>query len=213
MPSLLVTAESRLSRDLGREWDARAKGLYTHAAIWRLPRFACVLVLGWLVLPMACKTPLSVRKDAGTGLDLPSPDLALADLQAPSDPRPDSFPDAFADVPGHTFQIAASATPPDASAPFNSACKPSDPQAIYDLIFSADGTKVHIVRADPVQEVTMDGTLQPQSDAGLVYAIDNGWAGAELAIRRDNGILTAQLSVFGSGVPVVSCIESPMAVQ
>ena len=150
------------------------------------------------------------KLDAGVALDLPPP----VDLPVSRDSLPDGVPNAFADVPGRTFQIAASATAPDASArSWNWPCKPHDASATYNLSFSDDGTTVHIVRTDPVQEEMMDGTLSEQSDSQLVYAIDNHWAGAELSVRRDNGVLTAQLAVFGSGLPVVSCIESPMMLQ
>jgi hypothetical protein len=40
--------------------------------------------------------------------------------------------------------------------------------------------------------------------------IDNSWAGAQLIVRREGTTLAAQLVVFGSGVPVVSCIDAPM---
>jgi hypothetical protein len=52
--------------------------------------------------------------------------------------------------------------------------------------------------------------LARQSASSLLYSIDNGWAGAELAIGHENGVLTGQLVIFGSGLPVVACIESPM---
>jgi hypothetical protein len=52
--------------------------------------------------------------------------------------------------------------------------------------------------------------LSEQTESLLVYTIDNNWAGAELAVRIDNDRLVAQLAVFGSGLPVVDCIESPM---
>ena len=149
--------------------------------------------------------------DAGTSPDLGPPDHAPTDLATPGERSPDALPGPFADLPGHTFGIAASNTPPDASSNyFNWPCRSSDLNATYNLIFSDDGTKVHIVRTDPVQEETMDGVLSAQSDAQLVYSIDNHWAGAELVVRIDNGTHAAELAVFGSGVPVVMCIESPM---
>jgi hypothetical protein len=143
--------------------------------------------------------------------DLVPPDLALPDLAVAGERSPDLLPGLFADLLGRTYQIAASNTPPDAGAhSWNWPCKPHDANATYDLSFSADGTQVHIVRTDPVQEEMMDGTLGEASESQLVYPIDNHWAGAELVVRNDNGTLVAQLAIFGSGLPVVSCIESPM---
>ena len=157
--------------------------------------------------------------DAGMGPDLGPPDLAQADLAptdlgAMADRATDALPAPFIEIPGHTYQIAASNTAPDASArSWNWPCTPHDASATYDLVFAADGSTVHIVRTDPVQEETMDGDLSEASDSQLVYTIDNHWAGAELVVRIDNDTLVAQLAIFGSGLPVVSCIESPMTVN
>jgi hypothetical protein len=155
--------------------------------------------------------------DAGLGPELAPADLgamdAPADLEQPdtSDRTTDVLPGRFAELPGHTYEIAASNTAPDASArSWRWPCKPHDASATYDLSFSADGARVHIVRTDPVQEQVMDGVLSEQTESLLVYTIDNNWAGAELAVRIDNDRLVAQLAVFGSGLPVVDCIESPM---
>ncbi len=142
--------------------------------------------------------------DAGVSLDSAPVDLAPA-----SDPRPDTFPAAFADVPGGTYRISANATSPDASTGRGYACRPSDNNAVYNLIFSDDGNAVRIVRVDPVQEQMLDGKLGEQSESGLVYSLD-AFAGGELRILDDNGSLTARLTIFGSGVPVIGCIESPM---
>lgn len=192
--------------------------LYTHAANGRGRRWVCLAVSGWLVIPVACNSPLKVRRDAGQSTDAgaggASPDnlLPSMDARTPSDLAPaDGLPAPFAELPGHTYKIAAINTAPDASArSWNWPCQPHDANATYDLIFSDDGAQVHIVRTDPVQEETMDGVLSEQSESQLVYAIDNHWAGAELAVRIDNDTLVAQLAVFGSGLPVVSCIESTM---
>lgn len=143
--------------------------------------------------------------DAGTGQDLAAVDLAVA----PDRPADSTLP-GFPEVPGHTFAIAADATPPDATTAFNSDCRPLDRSARYDLHFSADGTKVSIVRTDPVEEQVLTGALYQQFDSRLVYRIDNAFAGGELVVWRDNGALIAKLSLFGSGVPVIWCIEAPM---
>jgi hypothetical protein len=139
----------------------------------------------------------------------PAQDLATADLATTGDRPTDTALPGFPEIPGQTFAIAAGATPPDASARFGSACRPADLAARYDLRFSTDGTMVSIVRTDPVQEAVLEGSLYEQFDTRLVYRIVNGFAG-ELVIWRDDGSLIAQLSRFGSGVPVIWCIESPM---
>jgi hypothetical protein len=123
---------------------------------------------------------------------------------------PDAMPPAFAAVPGGSFKIAAADTPPDASTQEGLACKPSDATAHYQLVFSADAASVSIVRADPVQEVTMTGTLTSRSDTHLLYRLTNLFAGGELIVEKVDAGLRAQLVIFGSGRPVVSCIDSPM---
>jgi len=143
--------------------------------------------------------------DGGTGEDLAAVDLAVA----PDHPADAVLP-GFPEIPGRTFAIAADATPPDAMAAFGSACRPSDRSARYELRFSADGRSVSIVRTDPVQEQVLTGTLSQQVDSRLVYEIDNAFAGGELVVWRDNGALIGRLSLFGSGVPVIWCIEAPM---
>lgn len=146
------------------------------------------------------------------------PDAGGADLGAADGPAPDRVTSGlgsdaaladFPEIPGNTFGIAASATPPDAGVRGDT-CRPSDKNATYALQFSADGQRVHIVRTDPVAEAMMDGILRKAAGGSLVYAIDNGWAGAELIVRREGTTLAAQLVVFGSGVPVVWCIDAPM---
>lgn len=118
----------------------------------------------------------------------------------------------FPEIPGHTFQVAAGNTAPDASAWFGGACKAPNQTAAYSLTFSADGTKVHIVRTDPVQEATLDGTLVSQTDTRLRYTINTGLGGA-LVVWKESGTLVAQFELYGSGVPVVQCIQSPMTVE
>jgi hypothetical protein len=200
-PGCTTTADGSIvnARALGSPWE--------HVRSFEVPSPESEIVIDIDYLP-----PM----DAGIGpdlapVDLAPPDLAPADLVIAGECSPDALPSPFADLPGHTYQIAASNTAPDASArSWKSPCTPHDVNATYDLIFSADGTCVHIVRTDPVQEETMDGVLGEASGSQLVYAIDNHWAGAELVVRVDNGSFVAQLAVFGSGLPVVDCIESAM---
>ncbi len=148
--------------------------------------------------------------DAGTSADVAPADLAPEPPDA-SGHTTDVLPPPFAEIPGHTYGIAASNTAPDASAwSWNWPCRPPDPNATYSLSFSADGSTVHVVRTDPVQEEMMDGTLSQSSDSQLVYKIDNHFLGAELIVRVEGGALAAELAAFGSGVPVIWCIESAM---
>jgi hypothetical protein len=62
-----------------------------------------------------------------------------------------------------------------------------------------------------VQAAIIEGTLTERSDASLTYNLTNLFAGGELQVRSDNGARVAKLVIFGSGVPVVDCIESPMS--
>jgi hypothetical protein len=79
-----------------------------------------------------------------------------------------------------------------------------------DLTFSDDRTRVHLVSDNVPNHATMDGLLTDASETSLVYSIDDGWAGAELVVRLDGDTRVGQLSIFGSGVPVVFCMESVM---
>ena len=280
---------------------ARAQGALASATAFGRSLALSLLALLLIVIPAACRTTLSTRRDAGQGADaatrdappdqtqedralpdlpredavppdlaykdlaapdLPFNDLAVADLSAPdqsasdvvlditwlptgdagipqdsvygdakpsidpttdaqllfdsapadrasaSDPRSDLLPAAFADLAGRTFQIAASDSLPDASLA-GRACG-YDRAAVYDLIFSADGTAVRIVRMDPVQEATLDGTAYQQSESSLVYNLTPTFAGGQLSIRREGSAFFAQLVIFGSGVPVIWCIDAPM---
>jgi hypothetical protein len=130
-------------------------------------------------------------KDAGTTPDSRATDAAAVTLD---------------ELAGRTFKIAAADSFPDASVPGAAGCVPSAPSARYSLVFSADGTKVKISRTDPVQEVDLNGTLDRQSESQIVYRLD-AFAGGELIIKPGH---VAQLVIFGSGRPVLSCIEAPM---
>jgi hypothetical protein len=152
--------------------------------------------------------------DAGTTPDLVAPDLPAADLPArdlpgAGEPAADALPSAFVELPGNTFAIAAASTPPDASSGGDGVCRPMDSTARYDLVFSSDGTKVEIVRTDPVQEQIVAGTLTSRSDTRLVYNL-NLFAGGELVVERVDGGFYARYTIYGSGRPVIGCIESPM---
>ena len=145
------------------------------------------------------------------GLDAGAPpDTAPVDLVVVRDTLPDGIPDTFAALPGHTFEITANVTPPDASAPWGYPCKNAYPEVVYDMTFSDDGRRVHLTSENVPNHATMDGLLTSASATKLVYSIDDGWAGAELDVRLDGGTLVGQLSIFGSGVPVTFCMESAM---
>jgi hypothetical protein len=142
--------------------------------------------------------------DAGSVADAP------ADSPNSDDPAHDGSPSAFAGLPGHAFEIAAVNTPPDASVQGSTACRSTDTSARYALAFSSDLGKVQITRTDPVQEPIVNGTLSSQSDTGLVYNLTNLFAGGQLTVEIVDGKLVAQYAVFGSGVPVINCIQSTM---
>jgi hypothetical protein len=159
--------------------------------------------------------------DAGPSPDAPPPDASAGEpvADAPADAGPTSPRDAtsepmpvtLADLAGHTYRISASTSLPDASAGGRS-CATSNPGAVYELSFSADGAKVSIVRVDGPEEQILNGSLrQPASPSRLTYTIDNAFAGGELSVRADGSTFIALLVLYGSGVPVLWCIESPMA--
>jgi hypothetical protein len=197
--------------------SALPQGGYAALAVpFRVPYAGEEVVLDITWLPTAdAGAPLdAVAADAPPASDaIPdvraSPDLAPADVASASDPRSEPLPSPFADLPGHTFQIADSDTALDAS--FGGrACGGSNPGAVYNLIFSADGADVQLVRMDGPQEVILNGTLRTQSAEILGYYLTNAFAGGELSIRREGDTFIALLVLYGSGVPVMWCIASPM---
>jgi hypothetical protein len=159
-----------------------------------------VLVISRLDLPDA-----GAASDSSRAFDSASPDRV-----ATKDASSDGLPSAFAGVAGGTFQIAAANTAPDAGTAGNIQCVPSDSTAHYNLVFSADAASVQIIRTDPVQEQTMNGSLSSRSDTRLVYDLTNLFAGGELVVSSIDGNLVAELVIFGSGRPVIGCIQSPM---
>lgn len=152
--------------------------------------------------------------DSASGLDvrpaMDAQDHASPDVAPFTDASSRLLPPAFAPLPGATFAIAAANTAPDASTQGVLPCRPSDGTAHYNLVFSADATSVRIVRTDPVQEPVVNGVLSTSSEARLTYDLTNLFAGGALVIDRVDGNFVAELVIFGSGVPVVSCIESAM---
>ena len=143
------------------------------------------------------------------------PDAAIAadgsaDMPSPKDAVQDAVPTTLDGLPGHTFEIAAADTPPDASVQGSVVCKAGDTSAHYALAFSSDGSKVQITRTDPVQEQIVNGTLLSRSDTRLVYDLTNLFAGGQLTVQMVDGKLVAQYVVFGSGVPVINCIQATM---
>ena len=166
-------------------------------ALFNVPYDRDEVVLDITSLPVA---------DAGAAPDLGAPDLTAPDLPRGSDSARDGFLAPFADLPGHTFEITAATTVRDAGF----LCPRPDPAAVYHLTFSDDGATVTIIRQDPVQEQIMRGSLQPGSGSTLTYDLEARPAGGELVVRSENGGLTAYLALFGSGLPIIWCIESPM---
>jgi len=144
--------------------------------------------------------------DSNPSLDTPVDSLAPDTAR---DLGSEAMSAVLSEVAGGTFKISASEALPDASLSGRS-CGTSNPGATYALTFSEDGTKVTIVRTDPVQEMILKGTLQASSSSTLTYNLDNAFAGGALSIRREGGNLIGELVLYGSGVPVLWCIESPM---
>lgn len=147
-----------------------------------------------------------VTFDSKPAMDTPA-DSPLAD--SARDGGSEVAPFSPSDVAGRTFELSANDALPDASLTGRS-CMTSNPGAHYAVTFSKDGAKVTIERTDPIQEKILTGTLQPNSSSTLTYKIDNAFAGGTLRIRREGGDLIGQLVLYGSGVPVIWCIESPM---
>lgn len=134
-------------------------------------------------------------------------DSSLADTAR--DLGPDVARAALSDVTGRTFKLSANEALPDAGLDGRS-CSTSNPGAVYRLSFSADGTTVTIERTDGPQETPLTGTLRTTPSAGLNYDLKPTFAGGSLVVLRYGGDLIAQLAIFGSGAPVMWCIESPM---
>jgi hypothetical protein len=180
---------------------------------WSLPYLGDEVVLDIIWLPPGA--------DAATAADAPSreaipadagraPDSSSADGTIPRDASSEPPRLTLGDLAGRTYRIAANDTPADAG--FGGrACGSSNLGAIYDIEFSADAKKASIVRMDGPEEIILVASLwEASSTSSLVYRIDNAFAGGELSIRAEGSTLIALLVLYGSGVPVIWCIDSPM---
>jgi hypothetical protein len=137
-----------------------------------------------------------------------TPDAASVDVRPAKEAGTDLLPGPFADLPGQVFRIAANAANPDASLDGRS-CKPADDTEVYLITFADDGWSVSI-QPGILQEEPLLGTLKEETGTRLRYDID-AFAGGELEIHPDgSGGLVARLAIFGSGVPVVLCMEAPL---
>jgi hypothetical protein len=144
-------------------------------------------------------------QDPGSGDLLSGPDL----------PAP-ILPPAFTDLAGHTFSIAASATPSDATmlqgVDYGSACMPTDSNATYDLTFSSDGGAVAFVRTDATEAATyhysvFDAKYSDDTRLHFWFILADIPTG-HLVVWFENGALVAQLIVR-----ITSCIQSPMTLR
>jgi hypothetical protein len=168
-----------------------------------------------LVIDVSQASPLDasppdvpVGPDSKTAVDSPA-DFFVIDTASTRDLTPQPTRATPADLAGRQFTIAADEALPDASL-YGRSCGTSNPGAHYRLTFSDDGTHVTVVRADPIQETILTGTLGTGSSTTLDYELTPTFAGGSLSIRREGNDLIGNLSIHGSGVPVIWCIESPM---
>ena len=149
--------------------------------------------------------------DTGAAADAAaSGDAVSTETLALRDASSDLLPAGFRDLPGYSFQILAGDTAPDASTNWGEACVPPARDAVVTLSFSDDGSVVKIVPISAGGEPAVVGTLEEIKRENLRYSLE-AFAGGELFVFRDGiGRLVARVTLFGSGVPVVWCIEAPM---
>jgi hypothetical protein len=181
---------------------ANPRGPSVTLAVSLVPTSGNVVVIDITSLPA---TDAAVAPEVAA--DLPGTnETAAPDLISARESGTNTLPVPFGEIAGGIFQILASATPADASA----LCRSSDPNAVYNLYFSTDGSTVDIVHMSSVAERVIEGTLKGATESQLSYSLDFA-TGGELLIQRDSsGRLVARFTLYGSGLPIVLCIDSPM---
>lgn len=151
------------------------------------------------LLAVACSRTVMPKS---TGATLPAGDAAFPDPRTP-DVRP-TLPDSLI---GRTFTISANTPAPTSSAN----CISRGGAESLSLAFGNDISTVTLTWSDATPTV-MHGTLGPESDK-VSYHIDDAFAGGLLTFEWDQGVAVAQVTIYGSGVPVITCVRAPLVPQ
>jgi hypothetical protein len=91
------------------------------------------------------------------------------------------------------------------------ACTHKSELEYFILHFSADLTTVQVGWVRGSAFVPYQGTLVPEASK-LTYQLTD-YAGGTLTIELDQGLYVAQVTMFGSGVPVMSCLRAALSPQ
>lgn len=88
--------------------------------------------------------------------------------------------------------------------------KPQQPEDRYELIVSGDHVSVVPLAGPPPSAGTMEGTRAASPAGETRFDLQSGtFAGGRLVIRGDRG----ELTIFGSGVPIVSSERGSLVVR
>ena len=79
----------------------------------------------------------------------------------------------------------------------------------YEVSFAPDGGALHIERKDgkwpSATETSVGGKRQKESETELRYSLQQGlFAGGRLVLRINDGNLRVELTIYGSGLPIVA---------
>jgi hypothetical protein len=88
----------------------------------------------------------------------------------------------------------------------------SEPIEEVALTFGDGGASVEVPAFEEGVIPAARGTLSEGSADRRLYMLDNGWAGGTLELRIEDGYVVVELTVFGSGLPVVYAHQGTMYV-
>lgn len=145
--------------------------------------------------------------------DLRSPDLAIpVDLQPDRRAIDSRSTDARPNLPnsllGRTFTISANTPAPTPS----STCTRNTLADSFFLAFGDDIGTVTITWTNVSPPETYHGTLGPEASR-ITYHLNDAFAGGTMTLEWDQGVAVAQVSIDGSGVPIIVCVRAPLSPQ
>jgi hypothetical protein len=84
----------------------------------------------------------------------------------------------------------------------------TDDGAAYEVAFSVDDTRVEI------GETPLVGTLSADDNERLYFDLQEGtFAGGRFVVWATDGGLEAELTIYGSGVPIIKSERGPLSCQ
>lgn len=160
------------------------------------------------LLALGCsRTGMQRGTDAASIGDASFPSDTRTDLVTPvrtTDARP-VLPDSLL---GRTFTIAASTPAPTPSA----TCTKNTPTDVFSLAFGDTINTVTVTQLNLSPPEIFHGTLGPEANK-ITYHLNDAFAGGTVTLEWDQGVAVAQVTINGSGVPIIVCVRGPLSPQ